>query len=289
MLLLGLNFLPKTLAGKHIASVLPHLVLARHFQRLESFVTDITRMNPLSLLWFVPPHWSHPATTRFPSQTCPRHLQVLVQEISTPVHVLLKAAPCLEAEEADDNADPSVCLQLNHISVLQYFLETAGSMDYQHVLRQAVFLKKFLPQWLHCSGKQERVASGRWSGASGNPRKFMMLGLCVFLQYGCLTSSWSKEPWSRSCRWRRQVAKGTEGNLTNMTFYTTRLSSTIPYLLFPSISYSSSSSSFFSSSSSSWSSPLRRFGKPPGPPSSPAWTCRPGQVLASSSPRFLKI
>ena len=42
-------------------------------------------------------------------------------------------------------------------------------MDHQHVLRQAVFLKKFMPQWLHCSGKQGRGASGRWSGASGGP------------------------------------------------------------------------------------------------------------------------
>ena len=58
--------------------------------------------------------------------------------MSTPLHVLLKADPCLEGDVADDKADPSVCLQLNQISVLQYFLETAGSMDHQHVLRQAV-------------------------------------------------------------------------------------------------------------------------------------------------------
>ena len=32
------------------------------------------------------------------------------------------------------------------------------------------FLEKFLPQWLHCFGKQGRVASGRWSGASGVTR-----------------------------------------------------------------------------------------------------------------------
>ena len=79
--------------------------------------------------------------------------------MSTPLHVLLKADPRLEGDAADDKADPSVCLQLNQISVLQYFLEKAGSMDHQHVLRQAVFYK-FLPQWLHCSGKQGRVVSG---------------------------------------------------------------------------------------------------------------------------------
>ena len=80
--------------------------------------------------------------------------------MSTSLHVLFKADPHLEGNVADDKADPSVCLQLKQISVLQYFLETAGSMDHQHVLRQAVFYK-FLPQWLHSSGKQGRVASGR--------------------------------------------------------------------------------------------------------------------------------
>ena len=37
-----------------------------------------------------------------------------------------------------------MCLQLKEISVLQYFLETAGSMDHLHVLRQAVFVKEVL-------------------------------------------------------------------------------------------------------------------------------------------------
>ena len=88
------------------------------------------------------------------------------------------------------------------------------------------------------------------------PHKFMILGLCISLKCGCLTSSWWKEPWSRSCRWRRQVAKWTKGNLTKIPSSTTRLSSTIPYLLF-SISYSSSSSSFFLSTSCSCSFSLR--------------------------------
>ena len=90
--------------------------------------------------------------------------------MSTPLHVLLKGDPRLEGDVADDKADPSVCLQLNQIFVLQYFFEMAGSMDHKHVLRQAVYFKKFLPQWLYCSGKQGRVASSRRSGASGGPR-----------------------------------------------------------------------------------------------------------------------
>ena len=55
--------------------------------------------------------------------------------------MLLKADPRLEGDVADDKADPSVCLQLSQISVLQYFLEMAGSMDNEHMLRQAVFLE----------------------------------------------------------------------------------------------------------------------------------------------------
>ena len=56
----GVELLATTFLGKHMATVLPNFVLARHLQRLESFVTDITKVNPLSLslslLCFVPPH-----------------------------------------------------------------------------------------------------------------------------------------------------------------------------------------------------------------------------------------
>ena len=52
----GVELLATTLSGKHMATVLPNFVLARHLKKLESFVTDITWVNPLSLLCFVPPH-----------------------------------------------------------------------------------------------------------------------------------------------------------------------------------------------------------------------------------------
>ena len=52
----GVELFATTLAGKHTATVLLNFVLARHLQRLESFVTDITWVNPLSFLCFVPPH-----------------------------------------------------------------------------------------------------------------------------------------------------------------------------------------------------------------------------------------
>ena len=50
MLLLGVKLLATTLGGKHMATVLPNFVLARHLQRLKSFVTDITGVIPLSLV-----------------------------------------------------------------------------------------------------------------------------------------------------------------------------------------------------------------------------------------------
>ena len=52
----GVELHATTFAGKHMATVLPNFLLAKHLQRLESFGTDNTWVNPLSLLCFVPPH-----------------------------------------------------------------------------------------------------------------------------------------------------------------------------------------------------------------------------------------
>ena len=52
----GLELLATTLEDKHMATVLPNCVLVRRSQRLESLVTDITGVNHLSLVCFVPPH-----------------------------------------------------------------------------------------------------------------------------------------------------------------------------------------------------------------------------------------
>ena len=52
----GLELLATTLADKHMATVLPNYVLVRSSKRLESLVTYITGVNPLSLVCFVPPH-----------------------------------------------------------------------------------------------------------------------------------------------------------------------------------------------------------------------------------------
>ena len=48
--IVGLELLAPTLADKHMANVLPNLVLVRQGQRLESLVTDITGVNPLYFL-----------------------------------------------------------------------------------------------------------------------------------------------------------------------------------------------------------------------------------------------
>ena len=157
----GLKLLATTLADKHMATVLPNFVLFGSLQRLESLVTDITGVNPLSLSCALSPLIDPSQQHKFPLKPALDTCRSKCQQIGTPLHVLIKADPCLEGDVADDKADLSACLQLKEISVLQYFSETAGSMDHQHVLRKAVFLKKFLPQWLHCSGKQGRVASGR--------------------------------------------------------------------------------------------------------------------------------
>ena len=47
--IVGVELLATTPACKHMATVLTNFVLARHLQRLESFVTDNTGVNPLSL------------------------------------------------------------------------------------------------------------------------------------------------------------------------------------------------------------------------------------------------
>ena len=52
----GLELLATTLADKHMATVMPNCVLVRSLQRLENFVTDNIRVNPFSLVCFVPLH-----------------------------------------------------------------------------------------------------------------------------------------------------------------------------------------------------------------------------------------
>ena len=124
-----------------MATVLPNCVLARHLQKLQSFVTDITELNPLSLLCFSPHTDPIPQQHDFLYKPALDTCRPRCQKMRTPLHVLLKSDPRLEGNVENDKADLSVCVQLHQIYVLQYFLEMAGSMDHQHVLRQTVFLE----------------------------------------------------------------------------------------------------------------------------------------------------
>ena len=118
------------------------------------------------------------------------------QQISTPNHMLLKADPRLEDDIADDKADPLVCAQLNQISVLQYFfLEKACSMDHQHMLRQTVFfVKKFLPQWLHCSGMPEQC---NHCGKNFFTKKTVCLSMC----WWSMEQAFSKKKYCKTDIW----------------------------------------------------------------------------------------
>ena len=51
----GVQLLATTLADKYMATVRSKIVLVKLWQRLEQFVTDITGVNPLFFLCFVPP------------------------------------------------------------------------------------------------------------------------------------------------------------------------------------------------------------------------------------------
>ena len=68
------------------------------------------------------------------------------------------ADPCPDGDVADGKADPSACHQLGELSVLEGRL-TPWTTNI--CLDKLDFLDKFLSQWLHCSGKQGRVASSR--------------------------------------------------------------------------------------------------------------------------------
>ena len=63
----GVELLATTHADKHMANMLPNLLLVIHWQRLEILFTDITEVNPISQCF-------HPATTLIPQQTRPQHL-----------------------------------------------------------------------------------------------------------------------------------------------------------------------------------------------------------------------
>ena len=118
-----------------MAAVLPNFVLVRRLQRLESLVTNITWVNPLSLSCALCPHIDLiQQQHEFLHKPAHHIFRSRCQQLSTSFYVLLKADPCLEGDVADGKSDPSACHQLGLVSVLQYFRGTNGSMVHQHVL-----------------------------------------------------------------------------------------------------------------------------------------------------------
>ena len=95
--------------------------------------------------------------TVLPSYVLFRRLQKLESLFTyitgvNPLHMLIKADPSLEGNVAGHKADPSVC---------NIFEGRLFPWTLTMCLDRVDFLEKFSPQWLHCSGKQGRVASGR--------------------------------------------------------------------------------------------------------------------------------
>ena len=153
MLLLVLNFLPQPLQTN---AWLSSYVLLRRSQRLESLVTYITEVNPLSLVCFVPLTDSIQNQHEFPHKPALDIFRFRYKQMSTPLHVPLKADPSLEGNTA----------KLHAINLARYLSCSIfeGRMDpwtTNMCLDRLEFREKFLLQWLHCSGKQGRVASGR--------------------------------------------------------------------------------------------------------------------------------
>ena len=72
-----------------MATVLPNFVLARHLHRLESFITYITGVNPLSLSCALSQH-NDPIQKQddFPHKPALDTCRSRCQQMSTPLHVL---------------------------------------------------------------------------------------------------------------------------------------------------------------------------------------------------------
>ena len=65
----GVELLATTHADKHMANVLPNLVLVMRWQRLEILVTDITEVNPVSLCFSLIPSSNYMNSPTNPSLT----------------------------------------------------------------------------------------------------------------------------------------------------------------------------------------------------------------------------
>ena len=117
-LLLGLNYFPQPLQANTwplCCQILCWLGICKDLKALSQTLQECA----LSLSCTLSPYSDliqqhHHFPNKHALDTC----RSMHQQISSPLHVLLKADPHLEGDVADDKADPLVCLQLNQISVL---------------------------------------------------------------------------------------------------------------------------------------------------------------------------
>ena len=111
--------------------------------------------------------------------------------MSTPIHVPLKADPCLENDVANDKADPLVCLQLNQLSALEYFFRNGWPYGPPTCVERACyFFKEVLATVVALFWQTGKGGEWQVIWYLRRPQKFMISGLCVFLQCSCLISSW---------------------------------------------------------------------------------------------------
>ena len=68
------------------------------------------------------------------------------QQMSTPLHVLLKADPSLGGDVADDKADYFTCHQLSQVYVFSIFEGRLAPWTTNMCLDRQDFLDKLLPQ-----------------------------------------------------------------------------------------------------------------------------------------------
>ena len=79
--------------------------------------------------------------------------------MGTPFHVFLKADPSLEGDVANEKL--ILLRAINLYLSCSIFEGWLAPWTINMCLDRPDFIERFLPQWLHCSGKQGRVASGR--------------------------------------------------------------------------------------------------------------------------------
>ena len=148
MLLLRLNFWPQPLQTNTwplCCQNLCWLGVGKERKALSQTLQVLT----LSLSLVLCPSTLNPYSNsmNFPHKPALDTCRFRCQQMSTPLHVLLKADPHLVGD------------------VLQYLQMTASSMDHQHVFRSLTFLRSSCHTRLHCSGIQGRLASRRLPGA----------------------------------------------------------------------------------------------------------------------------